>query len=191
MKFNLKLLPFNCLLVLILLSCDSGKSEETEGDFYNLKGFVTGQIELLTELRPTVNKKMMVGDSVETRETVSIDWEKELELFAQADLNRPANRLIYETIQDSTSITYTLKKDEDAPVRFLKITLNANSENPVKVEAKLNTKNQLYESEKNLLLNAREVDGQWRIQSYKVSGFQDLVISERKPFQIEAVISYR
>lgn len=188
MKFKFKLHFIHYFLFLVLVSCGSEKNEEAEGSFYNLKAFVKGQIDLFTELKPTVNKKMMVGDSVEITETSTIDWEKELELFVQADLNKPVNRLIYDTRQDSLGVIYTLKEGENAPVRLLKIVLDKVSGNPRSVEAKIIAKNYLYESEKNLLMNFGEVSGKWRILSYQVKGFQDLVISDRKPFAIEAVI---
>lgn len=186
MKFKLHfILP---VLFLTLVSCGAEEKEETNNNFYDLKGFVNGQIHLLTELKPIVNKKMKVGEEVEETKTTSIDWEKELELFVKADLNKPVNRLLYDIKQDSSAVTYTLKEGEDASVRFLKIVLDKSSGNPLSIEAKVNAKNKLYESEKNLGLNCGEVKGKWRILSYQVSGFQDLVISERKPFEIEAVV---
>lgn len=187
MKFKFKVHLIYCFLLLLFVSCGADKNEE-QGNFYNLKGFVTEQINLLTELKPIVSKKMMVGDSVETTQTTIIDWEKELELFAQADLNKTVNSLIYDTKEDSLGVVYTLKEGEDAPVRFLKIVLDGDSKKPQLVEVKLTTKNQLYESQKNLLLTCGEVKGKWRILSYQVRGFQDLVMSERKSFEIDAVV---
>jgi hypothetical protein len=188
MKFKFKLHLIYSFLLLLVVSCGEDKNEEEQGNFYNLKGFVTEQINLLTELKPVVSKKMMVGDSVETTQTTVIDWGKELELFAQADLNKPVNNLIYDTVEDSLGVIYTLKEGENAPVRFLKIVLNQRSQKPRSIEIKLTTKNQLYESQKNLSLSCGEVKGKWRILSYQVRGFQDLVMSDRKSFEIDAVV---
>ena len=177
-----------CLLT--LASCQTPAENSTEPNaYYDVKGFVQSQIELLSRQQPTIEKTMIVGQDEEKRTTKEVDWKKELELFLQADINKPAYRLSY-AVQHPDSLTYeyTLQTEEDLPVRFLKVVLDKDSGKPTLIEAKISSKNKLYESEKNLLMQCEERTGVWRIISYQIEGFQELVISDRKPFEVRVVV---
>ncbi|TDB68780.1 hypothetical protein [Arundinibacter roseus] len=147
------------------------------------------QIEILNQQKPAVEKQMIVGEQSESRNSDAIDWQKELELFIQADINKPAYRQSYEVSRpDSLTFTYVLKNGEDLPVQFLKVILDDQNRQPARIEAKIVSKNPLYESEKNLIMQAAALDGKWRLRSYHIYGFQELIISERKPFDVKVNI---
>ncbi len=132
---------------------------------------------------------MVVGQEEEKRSTREVDWKRELELFLQADINKPAYRLSYAAARpDSLTYEYVLQTEEDLPVRFLKVVLDKTNGKPLLIEAKISSENQLYESEKNLSIRCEEKAGVWRVAAYQIKGFQELVISDRKPFDVRVEV---
>lgn len=176
--------------MLTLSSCDTTE-QTTSGPkvYFDLKGFIEGQIEVMSQEKPTITKIMTVGEQQEKRSTSEVDWKKELELFIQADLNKNAYQLSYATNRpDSLTYEYVLKTEEDLPVRQLKIVLDEATGKPAFVEARILSENKLYESEKNLQLQSGMRNGTWRVISYRIQGFQELAIGDRKPFDVRVEI---
>ncbi|HEV7351408.1 hypothetical protein [Telluribacter sp.] len=179
------------LFTVLISACQSpGTSQQQQPKvYYDVAGFVAGQIELLSQQRPAVTKAMQVDGEKEQRTTQEVDWARELELFLQADINKPAYRLSYLTTRpDSLTYEYRVRKEEDLPVRYLRVKLNTFDGNPEEIEARIFTENRLYQSEKTLLLRSGQVGGTWRVLSYQIKGFQELAIAERKPFAIRGEI---
>lgn len=176
------------ILSLLFLTTACQTSDETAqlpNVYYNVKGFVESQIVLLNKQKPEIEKLMVVGTEKETRRTDDVNWQRELELFVQADLNKPAFRQSYSiTRPDSLTYEYALQTGEDLPVRYLKVVLDQPNGRPALIEARMVAKNKLYESEKNLLMRCAENSGVWRVAAYEIKGFQELVISDRKPFDV-------
>lgn len=175
---------------LLLSACQTPTAKNDEpAVYYDVKGFIQNQIQLLNQQRPTVEKTMVVGRDEEKRSTKEVDWKKELELFVQADINKPAYRQSYAIARpDSLTYEYTIKTQEDLPVRYLKVVLDKPDGQPTLIEAKILAQNKLYESEKNLLMRCAQKSGDWRVTSYQIKGFQELVISDRKPFDVRVEV---
>ncbi len=177
------------LLVLVTACQTSAETEQLPDVYFDVKGFVENQIVLLNKQKPTIEKTMVVGTDKETRRTNEVNWQRELELFIQADLNKPAFRQSYGIAQpDPLTFEYTIKTEEDLPVRYLKVVLDQPNGRPTLIEAKVVAKNKLYESEKNLLMRCAEQAGAWRVSVYEIKGFQELVISDRKPFDVRVAV---
>lgn len=158
--------------------------------YYDVKGYVEGQMELLAREQSTLTKAMRIGTDSESKTTSTANWQRELALFLQADINKPAYRLSYLIARpDSLTYEYTLQPGEDLPVRYLRVELDKSQGQPVYIEAKLLTENKLYQSEKQILLRSGEVAGKWQVQSYQVKGYQELAMTDRKPFEITAKIN--
>jgi hypothetical protein len=174
------------LALVLLLALGACQSSETRRDgplvYYDLKGFIEGEARRLNARKPLVSKTILSGDEREDQQTREIDWTKELELFAQADLNKPAydSSYVIET-PTSATLTYRLRRDEDLPVQFLEIIRDTLTNQPLKVKASLRSQNYLFESERVLTLECRR--GQ--IQTYAIDGFQQLRFRDPQPFRIE------
>ncbi len=182
---------FLFLILSTVLACQSpGPTQQQPNLYYDVAGFITGQVQLLAQQSPSVKKTMMVNGEEEVRTTQEVDWDQELELFLQTDLNKPAYRLSYITSRpDSLTYEYKIRPDEDLPVRYLRVKLDAPGGKPEEIQARLLTENKLYQSEKNLLLRSGAVGGTWRVKSYQIQGYQELAISDRKPFAIRGEIN--
>lgn len=178
------------ILLISLVSC---RQEETRDDapkvYYDLKGFIENQIEYLNEKKPEVSKTAILGSKREASKTREVDWKKELELFVQADINKPSYRQSYEMVQNGPlHYEYRLKPGNDLPVAYLKIDTDSVLKQPLRVEALIRASNKVYNSEKKVVLNAAKHDNLVEVNSYEVDGYQKLIFVEKKVFSIHGQI---
>lgn len=181
------------IAAVLLLSLASCRQEETRDDapkiYYDLKGFVETQIVYLNEKKPEVSKTALLGSKREVSKTREVDWKKELELFVQADINKPSYRQSYEIAQNGPlHYEYRLKPGNDLPVSYLKIDVDSVLKQPLHVEALIRASNKVYNSEKKLVLNAAKRDNLQEINTYEVDGYQKLIFVEKKVFRIHGQI---
>ena len=175
-------------IFLLLSSCDSAQERKSKVmTYYDLKGFIESQIIVLDKKKPEVTKTMSVSGKNETRISNDVDWKKELELFIQADINKPAYSKSYSiTKPDSVTVLYELKTEESLPVRYLKIKIDKTSGDPIVIQALLRSENKLYQSEKNIELHGSVNNNQWQLNEYTVRGFQKLATMDKKSFDVTA-----
>jgi len=88
-------LPAIALLCFGLFACQSTLSEQPDGKpvtlaFFDLKGYMAEQIKDLKARQPKVNKQVSINGKNETLHLDSIDFEEELAIFTNSDINRPA-----------------------------------------------------------------------------------------------------
>jgi hypothetical protein len=178
------------LFAAALMSCenseDMGKDEKY---YYDLKGFINNQIIVLNEKKPEVSKELIMDDLKEVSTSKDVDWKKELELFIQADLNKPSYQKSYTVVRaDSLSYDYILKPNEDMPVRRLNIRLDEATHQPVAVKALLKSENKIYTSEKTISLTCVKRENLLEVSSYSVVGYQKLALMKRKSFSVSGKI---
>lgn len=179
-------------VIFLLSSCDSAQERKSKVmTYYDLKGFIESQISILNKEKPEVTKTMSVSGKNETRTSNDLDWKKELELFIQADINKPAYSKSYSiTKPDSMTVLYKIKTGESLPVRYLKIEVDKNSGTPVRVQALLRSENKLYQSEKNIELHGSVNKNQWHLDEYSINGYQKLATMDKKLFNVTARTHY-
>ena len=190
--FKLSAHIFPIIIILFLSGCDQPQEKAKEKKiYYDLKGFIETQIEFLSEQKPIVDKVMSVSGKNESRSTREVDWKKELELFIQADINKPAYSKSYAVSKpDSLTSVYTLKTVENISVKWVRIQLDKTTGNPVLIQARLRSENKLYQSEKNVELHCKSESNQWHLTSYSIKGYQKLATMDRKDFDIQAEVKY-
>ena len=190
--FKLSAHIFPIIIILLLSGCDQPQEKAKEKKiYYDIKGFIETQIEFLSEQKPIVDKVMSVSGKNESRSTKEVDWKKELELFIQADINKPAYSKSYAVSKpDSLTSVYTLKTVENISVKWVRIQLDKNTGNPVLIQALLRSENKLYQSEKNVELHCKSESNQWHLTSYSIKGYQKLATMDRKDFDIQAEVKY-
>ena len=79
---------FGVIAVLVMVSCESTTDQIGGKTYYDLRGFVENQTKILKDTKPLVYKKLLVNNKSEVIRLKISDWEKELELFKQLDLNK-------------------------------------------------------------------------------------------------------
>lgn len=177
-------------LALILSGCQNPTDTNAPTSYFDLKGFIANQVTELNKRKPLVSKTMTMGNDKDSISTTAIDWTKELELFTQADLNKQAYQLSYDTTQPTPfTYVYVLKSGEKLPVKSLKIVVDETSKQPKLIEALLKEENKLYDSEKQLSLTCTmRPEGVWLLKTYEISGFQHLTMADKKPFSVKGII---
>jgi hypothetical protein len=178
MKKVISLLTFCALLS----ACNEEIKENQTKKYFDLKGLIEKQIKTLNIQKPLVQKSIVVADSSENQSVKTIDWTKELELFIQADLNKPAFIQSYQVDSSSMGVKYILKETEKLPVKYLNI--SRAGEDGISVEALVNTDNYLYETERHLKLSIKNSE----LTDYQIDGFQKIVFGDKKIFKINGII---
>ena len=168
----------------------SGCEKETSGKsgplkYYDIKGLIEKQIQTLEKENISVSKQSELDGEKETKTIDHINWQKELEPFIQADINKPAYVSSYRVERpDSNTIVYTLISTDHLLVKKLIIKTDSASKSPVEIKANLGSQNQLYRSEREII--ASFLDG--KLKSYSVEGFQKLATLRKRNFKIEVTV---
>ncbi|OGX85553.1 hypothetical protein [Hymenobacter glacialis] len=145
--------------------------------YFDVKGLVTQQIEQLAQRKAAVTKQVRVrSNPTETVRVPAANWNKELQIFLQADINKAALRGAYTV--DSVALpggllrrTYTrLPGQPNAPVAVL--TVVQQSVVAQEVTATIEQDNALFAARKRLRFQLQ--NGQ--LQRYEVVGTQKLVL---------------
>ena len=173
---------------LLISSCNDPAQQTQPNVYYDVLSYVKGQITDLSARKPLINKTVAINEKRNQQTTRDINWTRELELFTQADINKPALRSSYHiTRPDSLTYQYTLKNSEERlTVRSLTVRLDSATHQPHRIEAVLQTKNPLYSSERHLSLDSGPgVSKSWGIRHYTVSGFQKLPYFDKNEFLVD------
>lgn len=159
------------------------------GATYNLTAYLQQQREQLVREQPMVLKGVRTQDQdPEVVETSAIDWEDELSVFEQADLNRPSLQEYYtkqeEQLSDGrTVITYTKLEDAEPQVHYLRLVLGPNGQLH-EMNARLQDKNIIFYSRRNISLSTDPQTGD--ISSYSVDGVQKMVFGDSLHYHVDA-----
>ncbi|MEM7572981.1 MAG: hypothetical protein AAF433_08770 [Bacteroidota bacterium] len=131
-----------CLLLsLLVYTCGSTNTQQFEGPFFDLAGYMQQEIESLQQEEVELEKTITLNGETETQRISDINYEQELLLFRNADINKPAWIEKYElsteelpeeqirmtyTATDSTLMTQLLvviQQDEEvAAIRIIRKT---------------------------------------------------------------------
>ncbi|MCC2545628.1 hypothetical protein LJY25_04165 [Hymenobacter sp. BT175] len=178
----------------LLASCDFGAGVGPAAPaarrplYYDVKGFLDAEVKTLLAERATAEKKVTLRDGqTETVKVAPVAWDKELQLFYQADINKPALRGSYELGNQSRPETpwfyWQRKADVDAPVERLTVVPSGADtlRGPIELlTAVIKQDNPLYYAQKTLTLHAR----QGRIYAYEVKGVQKLVLFDSVRYSV-------
>jgi hypothetical protein len=183
----------SCLIVLISISlsaCNEPASDpNAKKTYYDLKGFIENQVVYLNETKPKVTKTVRLNGKKEVRSDYKTDWKKELELFTQADINKPAYRNSYIVVRsDSAVYEYKVKAGENLPVRYLIIKVDSATQQPLSVKALIQAENKIYNSEKLIELTCRKSNNLLGVSAFSVKGYQKLLFVDKKSFDITSKI---
>ncbi|PJJ52795.1 hypothetical protein [Hymenobacter chitinivorans] len=145
--------------------------------YFDVKGFLDNQAALLTQRQPAVEKRVTLRDGqVETTRVEKVDWSKELQIFYQADINKPALRGAYEAVAAPAGDTVTTAKlyRRKAGIENIvdQLRIEETDTQGGSIEATLTQDNPLFFSRKVLALNYQN----GLLKSYRVRGVQKLVM---------------
>jgi hypothetical protein len=139
-----KILAFT-FLVLSLAACQQKKIRNKQLEYVDLQGFFSAEARRLNGLKPTFNKTVCINGKKESKVlNKSIDWEKELSEFKEADINKPAFKGMYQisTLPNKTIYT-TLRKN--VSIKRIEVEFG-DAKKPTGIRIFQLTKNMIYQS---------------------------------------------
>ncbi|WP_187316978.1 hypothetical protein [Hymenobacter sp. BT190] len=188
----------------VLAACGTTDDEATirtnpanrKPGYFDVKGYLDSQVMRLNQLQPAVEKQVQLRDGrTETTRVTKTDWAKELQIFYQADINKPALRGAYsENIGAPYSnaagegmYAYVRKPGIDATVESLTInTLGAAGpkDQLEELTAVIKQDNALFYSEKKV--HMRSLNN--RLTEYEVRGVQKLAFFDTVRYSVQTRI---
>ena len=156
---------------------------------YNLTAYLQEQTARLQQQQPPVLKSVTTkGQPPETIQMDEVDWEKELAIFQEVDLSRPALRDFYReerhTLPNGSTVSiFTKDAQAAAPVERLQLTVSP-FQKLEHLEAVVLEENMLFYSKRNITLAAEPGTG--NLTSYRVEGVQKLVFGDSLRYRIDA-----
>lgn len=178
------------IIIFTFFSCNEAP-EKVEIEYFDLENLVSQQIQILNKYNPVLFKKATINgvDEEENKRLDSATWASELNIFLEADINKPrlSGNYIKEVIneEDKTIITYKAKDTEKVQVSFLKIIYHI--DNLIRIESLFSEKNLLYNTHRNLLMNFKEDNqGETLLIDYQISGQQKMILKDTIHYKIES-----
>jgi len=169
-------------LALVAIGCDK-KVEKSEIYYFDLKGLVTSQIGDLNQKQPRLLKNWQIGSKKESKEFEKTDWNKELEVFIEADINKSGLKNSYVTEKIGFTEKFKLKEGENAPIKYLIVKKDSLGMTE-QVELESGMDNYLFESKTKLKLILKDN----KLQSYNAEGYQKLFFGKADSTKIEGII---
>ncbi len=149
------------ILILLLASCSDPAEVyyEDQRYYYDLPSFMTKQVTELNEKQQRVRKHVTKDGHSHIIEYGDIDWNEELEVFIESDINRPAWRGAFkvDTISLEREFIITYKSSNDQiPVKNVVVTIDKDTRQCLQVTVDRITENFLYSSDQSLFFTPGE-----------------------------------
>jgi hypothetical protein len=139
-----KILAF-AFLVLSLAACQQKEISNKQLEYIDLQGFFSAEASRLNAQKPTLTKMVCINGKTESKVlNKSIDWEKELSVFKEADINKPAFKGMYQ-IRTSPNRTIYTTLSKNVPVKRIEVEFG-DAKKPTGIRIFQLTKNMIYQS---------------------------------------------
>ncbi|PWS26056.1 hypothetical protein DHW03_18595 [Pedobacter yonginense] len=138
------------VFALALFSCNQRKESEANTDllYFDVKGYFKKEISRLQKQKPIVNKMVIVNGASENKALVIQDWNKELSVFIDADINKTSWKGSFQTSKNNLEENYT-SSNKKIPVKSIRV--EKDGARIKKVEIFIANKNILYTSNDTLV----------------------------------------
>ncbi len=157
------------------------KVQADEKPYFDLRGLIESEQERLQDQNPSV-EKTVVHNGKEEKETLQIkDWSQELQLFLEADINKPVLRDSYQTQKEANKTTY-LAKEGELMVQKMEITKGVAG---TEIFVLYRIESRVFEVFQELRLT---LDGQDQIKSYRIEEKQNLILQGQEQYIIEGKV---
>ena len=169
-----KILAF-AFLVLSLAACQQKEIRNKQIEYVDLQGFFSAEASRLNAQKPTFTKTVCINGKTESKVVnKSIDWEKELSVFKEADINKPAFKGMYQITKLANKTIYTTVS-KNVPVKRIEVDFG-NTKKPIGIRIFQLTKNMIYQSTDTLSYYPDSVYSIHKKQVVRVLGTTDYAI---------------
>jgi len=168
------------VFAIALLSCNQRKAAEANTSFlyFDIKGYFGKEVARLQKLNSTVQKTVSVNGVTENKTTAITDWQKELAIFVNADINKTSWRGSFKIAKENGADVYT-SDNKKIPVK--KVVVEKRDLKVNKVEIIIDNKNILYQSQDTLTYypdSLYQINKQQKIRLLKLKKY--LIIGKLK-----------
>lgn len=134
--------------VLLFSSCSSANDEPAQKHlyFFDLAGYFKQQASSLKDKK--IVKTVTKNADSETKRLVIENWQQELQLFTDADINKPAWKNSYRKDSTANTLIYTAT---DPELRVQKIEIRLSGKTPTKIVIDAKSKNLLYHNKETMI----------------------------------------
>ncbi|UZR92677.1 hypothetical protein [Chondrinema litorale] len=165
-----------------------------EKPYFDLPAFTQEQIDLLDSLSkmetsaPQVTKEVLLKGGEEKIQLNPNDenypvWEKELQLFKEADINKPVLLQAYDIDEGADYKTYKANQ-EDLSIQEIKVSYEAEAVSEIYL--RLNEENYLYTSYKDLVMKLQS----GHITEIDIKGFRKLVGNDALEYHVKTHLTF-
>lgn len=184
----------NGLVVFLLMwfstsACNRQAERKVIKEYYDIDSLFLSQPPLLRDL--SFIKSANIDDKTESS-TVKFDttgWKKELSMFLAMDINKAALVGAYEKSETATelgkNVSYNLKSGEEGGIKWIQLEQDS-SGNVYLFKALFQEDNALYQNRRELTARFEVAEDQSVLSSYKVDGYQKIIMKDTVNYTIEA-----
>jgi hypothetical protein len=132
-------------LLLSLAACQQKEIRNKQLEYVDLQGFFSAEASRLNSRKPTFTKTVGINGKKENKVlSNTIDWDKELNVFKEADINKPAFKGMYQITTLANKTIYT-SNSKNAPVKRIEVDFG-DTKKPIGIRIFQLTKNMIYQS---------------------------------------------
>ncbi|MBB6462463.1 hypothetical protein [Flammeovirga kamogawensis] len=178
--------------IFLLTNCSQiDKIHDSEQVYYfDLASLIDSAVADLDRKSPSVEKEIDYDGEKDVIDVKDIDWEKELEVFAQADINRPVLKDSYVTVitnkDDGLKVTRYEANGPRELVRWLELSEDKNGK-LISVAFKMFTDNSLFSSQKEGRL---EFTMNQKLKRYSLAGAETILFLGEKNYAVKGNLVY-
>jgi hypothetical protein len=177
------------MLGLALSGCESSSSATKITAYFDVAGLFTSQADRI--VGTSFEKSASIDGLTETKTLKfdSLEWTKELSMFINMDINKAvlvggfseekANS------SDGSSVLYKKKPEVESGVQWMKLDYDSRG-NVVAFSGRFEEENALYQNSRELFATFAAQKGVPTLESYRIKGFQKILMKDTVNYQIEA-----
>ena len=181
----------------LLSSCSFSQGNQKEGAkidaYFDLAGLIKQQVEDLSAANPTIRKEAIIDGQQEVLELDSLNWEKELNIFAKTDINKPRLLSQYRTTTYTNDAgkrvtQYQNVEDNVSGVIKMEIVEDPGKNQLLSVLVESCEYNTLYVSEVELQMVFNGGKDESNLKAYSIKGFEKVILKDTMRYSIQAEI---
>ncbi len=165
------------ILLFLFSSCSSSPDEQApkQNYFFDIAGYFKQQAATLANKQ--VVKTVSKNKDAESKTLVIENWDQELQLFTECDINKAAWKDSYQKDSTTNVVTYSAT---DPELRVKSIKINFAGDRPAKIEINTQSKNLLYHTTENLVFVPDSL--------YQITKHQKVILLGLNDYEISGLI---
>lgn len=166
---------FIYIIAAFLISCSNNQKAFDDKVYFNIKSFFESEAKRLQVQKKAIRKTVEQNHQSETKQVTITDWQNELNLFIESDINKPSWKDSYTVNQNGSTLTYLAKEEK---LKTRKIVIQKSADGKVRsILIRNKVKNYLYSSEEELTYHTDS--------SYQITKKQSVIFIGDNTFKVE------